>query len=130
MSQENVETVRRLVEGSPRSSPYDVLGPHVEFDARSSPGPYAAIYRGHEGVKRFMEDWMASWADYSAEVEELVDAGDEVAGVVVERGRGRETGIEVENRVGFVWTLRGGKVIRMKRYATRAEALEAVGLRE
>ncbi len=130
MSQENVEIVRCLVEGPPRSEPYEILDPEVEFDARSSPGPYAAIYHGHDGVRRFMADWMASWADYRAEVEELVDAGDQVAGVVVERGRGRETGIEVDNRVGFVWTLRGGKVIRMKRYASRAEALEAAGLRE
>jgi ketosteroid isomerase-like protein len=33
-------------------------------------------------------------------------------------------------RFGVVWTLRDGKVVQGREYATREAALEAVGLRE
>jgi ketosteroid isomerase-like protein len=44
--------------------------------------------------------------------------------------RGRASGIEVETRLSEVYTVRGGKVLRIDEYAHRAEALEAAGLRE
>jgi ketosteroid isomerase-like protein len=45
-------------------------------------------------------------------------------------GRGRGSGIEVEAHYYAVYTLGGGVIVRMDEYADRAEALEAVGLRE
>ena len=42
-------------------------------------------------------------------------------------GRGRASGIKVENRVTHIWTMRGGKAIRFRVFPTTEEALEAVG---
>ena len=62
--------------------------------------------------------------------QEIVDLGDRV--VVVHRfvGRGQGSRIPVEVTETSVWTLREGKAIRQEAFATKAEALEAVGLAE
>jgi ketosteroid isomerase-like protein len=45
------------------------------------------------------------------------------------RGRGSGVAVDLEHS-GTVWTLRQGKIVRVRLFTTRAEALEAVGLRE
>ena len=44
--------------------------------------------------------------------------------------RGALVGVAVEPRECHVWTLRDGKLWRLRIYATKSEALEAVGLSE
>ena len=46
------------------------------------------------------------------------------------RARGHETDLPFEDQYGHLWTLRGGKAIRLQGYPAFAEALEAVGLSE
>ena len=43
-------------------------------------------------------------------------------------GRGRGSGVEMDNRIAWVWTYRDDKVVRVVGYEEPAEALEAVGL--
>ena len=45
-------------------------------------------------------------------------------------GRGRGSGVEVDNRTFDVYTLRDGKCVRKLEFKVRSEALEAAGLRE
>jgi hypothetical protein len=49
---------------------------------------------------------------------------------VLQRGVGDESGAATEFRYFQVWSFRGRKVIRLENFRERAEALEAVGLRE
>jgi ketosteroid isomerase-like protein len=42
--------------------------------------------------------------------------------------RGQDSGIETEQAVTQVWTIRDGKAVRIDVYAEKQEALEAVGL--
>jgi ketosteroid isomerase-like protein len=44
--------------------------------------------------------------------------------------RGRQSGVEVTQRAWHVWTVRAGKLWRLRVYALKAEALEAAGLRD
>lgn len=44
--------------------------------------------------------------------------------------RGRASGIDVVPRYSAVFTLRDGKIMRFRDFASRSAALEAVGLRE
>jgi ketosteroid isomerase-like protein len=71
------------------------------------------------------------WENLEDNIEELIDAGDDVISIVTTRARGRASGVEVEwkDNAG-VWTIRDGKVIRVVWLPTRAEALEAAGLSE
>ena len=45
-------------------------------------------------------------------------------------GSGKQSGMETVRSFWQVWTVRDGKVVRGRGYTSRAEALEAAGLRE
>jgi ketosteroid isomerase-like protein len=45
-------------------------------------------------------------------------------------GRARETGADVRGGYVFLWTVREGLAVDIREYATKDEALEAVGLSE
>jgi ketosteroid isomerase-like protein len=62
------------------------------------------------------------------DVDELVDAGDRVIAISRMVARSHTSGIEVEQAVALVWTVRDGRAVRLDPYATRDEALRAVGL--
>ena len=148
MSRENVEIVRRCTEFWADVSPItdvldpnfwanrdvspisDVLDPNVVIDlSRSDFNP--DVYRGHGGVRRWVENVDEVWDRFEAKIEEVIDGGDRVVTAVRISGRRRGSGVEVEMRVFHVWTLRGGKVMRLTGgYRERTEALEAAGLRE
>ena len=123
-SQENVEIVRRFVVGDLEDALVyadpDIVWNPIEEEASQGP----------DAVRASMARWMGEWDEYEQVVEELIDLGDRVFGTFSLRGRGRGSGIEIDQRLYSVYTLRDGKVARMDEYATRAEALEAAGLSE
>lgn len=59
------------------------------------------------------------------EVRELIDAGDSVVKVLRQVGRGKGSGTPVEMTMGWLYTLRDGKVIRVSMFAVREQALAA-----
>ena len=134
MSQENVEALRRLFvlvgEGENPEALYELLDPSVEFiipPERVDGGRYV----GHAGVRRFFRSWAGTWENWHLHPESLIDVGDgRVVVAMYERGRGKGSGAEVENRSSHVWTFRDGLVVRWEIYGTLAEALEAAGLSE
>ncbi len=135
MSQENVEKMRRMYEAWLRNDPsaLDALDPDIELH----PDPEAywvgvnRTYHGHAGVGEYMSTVYEAFEDYHPEIERLLDAGDQVVTLAIERGRGRGSGAEVqENRTAHVWTMRAGKAVRLDLYLDRAAALKAVGLEE
>jgi ketosteroid isomerase-like protein len=136
MSEENVESVRRVYEAVGRRDTETVLGhydPEVEWDF--SRGPLAGligpgIYRGHEGLRRWFRDYYEAWETLEHNCDELIDAGEHVVAVAIDRGRGRASGVEVELHYAGVWTIRDGKIVRVVWFPTRDEALEAAGLEE
>jgi ketosteroid isomerase-like protein len=129
MSQENVEIVRRAMEASTRrdnEATFALYDPEVELL-----GPVdGAVYRGLTGVRAFFGDWFTTWDELTYDAEEWIDAGDDVIAALHVRARGRQSGVPVERREWHVWTLRDSKLWRLRIYATKPEALEAVGLSE
>jgi ketosteroid isomerase-like protein len=73
-------------------------------------------------------DWLEPWETYRVEVEDVIDAGDDV--VVLVRDYGRRVGMthEVSVRSAAIWTVRDRKVARVAFYLDRTEALTAAGL--
>ncbi len=135
MSQENVEVVRRIWDAADRRDSQTVFSfydPEVELDVSGFPvvATDANLYRGHDGIRRLFTEWREIWSDAGSNLVELIDAGDRVVSVYEYRGRGRVSGVAVEEVFATVWTIRNGKAVRVAWFVGREEALEAVGLRE
>jgi ketosteroid isomerase-like protein len=132
VSKENVEVVQWVFDAVARGDRATVLrlySPEVEWDtSRGSLGELlgGTIYRGHEGLRTLFHHIQEPWEEYEDKVEELIDAGgDNVIVVVTTRGRGRASGVEVEQRQAAVWAIRNRKVARVVWFSTRDEALAA-----
>lgn len=135
MSQENVETIRRMYERwlEDDAAVFEAFDEEIELH----PDPAADwvgvndIYRGHDGVRAYLAQVYEAFEDYRPEVEDLIDAGDQVITLAIEHGRGISSGAAVESRhTAHVWTMRANKAIRLDLYLDRAKALAAAGLSE
>jgi ketosteroid isomerase-like protein len=86
---------------------------------------------GRDAMRAYVQDWMDTFDEFRIEPVELIDAGGGVVvGVVRYGGRAKLSGIELDETLAVVFTIRDRKIARGREYATRAEALEAVGLSE
>ena len=99
------------------------LDPSFEFHPLA-PGN---VRRGFSGIQEFFEDMQEVWEEYTQEVEEMIDAGDEVVVVLRIRARATGSGVPVAQRSFWVWSFRGGKAVRATSFESRIEALEAAG---
>ena len=79
-----------------------------------------------EGVIEAFANWTGAWTDYRVEVEELTDLGADVLARTRHRGRGKDSGADVDMQIFQVWTLRNDKVVRARMYYDEAEAREAL----
>ena len=128
MSQENVEVVLRCIEARDRgdyAAARDLFDPNLVVDLSARPD--GRLYFAGKDAARAMREWVELWHDYTYEVQEVVDAGDEVVVLFREAGRGKESGAAIELLGATVWTVREGRVVRTKTYTDRREAFEAVG---
>jgi ketosteroid isomerase-like protein len=93
--------------------------------------PEQQIYDGIEGAESFIRDWTSAFDDWTIELEDIRDAGDDKVVVVFhQRGHSKTTGMLVDMLLGAVYTVRGGRQIRVALYSNPSEALQAVGLEE
>jgi ketosteroid isomerase-like protein len=132
MSQENVEIVRNAVE---RFQATGEMSPEmtVEDVAWHDPPdfPDAQVHIGIDGVVHALGVWADAWDDWQVELDEFVDAGGErvlVRGK--QRGRGKETGVLVEQPLCLVYLMRGGKAVEVRAFFDEGQALKAAGLSE
>jgi ketosteroid isomerase-like protein len=89
-----------------------------------------ASYRGLEARVRYERNWRAEWGDFRYEPDELRDLGDRFLVIGRISSSGLSSGAAIDSDFANIFTLRAGRVIREQVFLNRAEALEAVGLRE
>jgi len=89
-------------------------------------------YQGRDAVGAWFGDWFRSFdRDARFELKELSELDDGAVLLVADHyARGRESGVEVHGTLVWVYGIRAGKIARVEGHATRAEALEALGLAE
>jgi ketosteroid isomerase-like protein len=90
---------------------------------RPPPFPDPQTYRGFDGVVAMWADWTGEFEDFEMEALESEDLGDRVLVEVVQRGRGKASGVEVVGRFWFLYGLAGGKITRLEAFLTREQAL-------
>jgi ketosteroid isomerase-like protein len=86
-----------------------------------------AIYHGAEGLLRFLGEIDELWAAMDIDVERVIERGDEVLAVLLVTLTGRGSGVEMESRIAQRWTLRDGKLLRMKLYGDADAAVAEFG---
>ena len=133
MSHENVEIVRALFEAWGRGG-LDALAEFwdARIDWRAAEGALddAGPIHGVDAMRAYVQDWLDDFDELRVEAEELIDAGEQVVAVQRISGRAKASGIKTDIRYAVVYTIRDGKIVRGREYWERAQALEAVGLRE
>jgi ketosteroid isomerase-like protein len=134
MSEENVEIVRNAIAAFDRGD-FDGVLPLCDEDIVITQPPelpgVAAEQRGHQGVLEASAVWPEQWDDYSIEILRIAAApGDKVFVTMRTRGRGKQSGVEVEMDFSFVFTVRDEKISELRLFVQEDQALEAAGLSE
>jgi len=130
MSQENVEVVRGSLKAFADEG-LDALAafwdPEINWRAIEGAPDDVGEMRGIAASHRYLQEWVDMFDDLTLVPEEIRDLGDDR---VVARqhvsGRAKISGAETELRYAVVYTVRDGKIVRGREYATLQEALEAV----
>ena len=83
------------------------------------------MLHGRDAVLSFFRKFLGTWDSYEARFEDYIDAGDHVVALIHDGGRGKASGVGVERRFAQQWTVRDGRMIRFRAFATVDEALRA-----
>jgi ketosteroid isomerase-like protein len=134
MSQQNVEVVRRsnaAFNRGDRDEAFADYHPDVELrDLQHAPDA-AELVRGIAAVYVIWDQWNAAFHEFTAEIEECVDAGEFVVAVVRWRATGGASGLAVDQRTADLYEFEDGSIVRVTLgYLDKRAALEAVGLAE
>jgi ketosteroid isomerase-like protein len=133
VAQRNVELMRQGFEAMTRADLSELLALiHPDFEVEIPPDVSAEpdVYRGHDGMRRYIRSFQASMEDIRFEPERMWEVGDEVVVELRLSATGKSSGIPVELRTGQVWRIVDGRAVAARVYADVAAALESVGLRE
>ena len=132
MSQENVELVRGAINAWNRDD-YDAWIEYFDPDCEFRPLRAQLedqAYRGHDGLRQFMDDLTEEWEQVRFEVGQIRDVGSKVLVLIRFQARGRASGAELDVPIGIVGKVRQGKITQSRMFSDPDEALEAVGLSE
>jgi ketosteroid isomerase-like protein len=134
MSQENVEIVRTAysaINTGAIEAASEIYAPDVELrDLQSAPDQPLTV-AGAEALGDVWTSWTTAFDVLSADVTEYIDASDVVIADVHWHGQGKASGVAIDNRQFDVFEVHAGKIVRVTLgYRSKAEALEAAGLRE
>ena len=122
MTPTNVEIVERFLAGADDAFAA-LIDPEIEI--RDYDLPDAGVYRGHEGLARYLAQWEEAFPDWDLALEETHAEADRVAAVFTVRARG-DSGIETTRRNAIVFTLRDGRIVRYEYFTSPEQARAAL----
>ena len=133
MSEENVEAVRRCLDGWNRGD-VEAWGrdahPEIEWYSAVSRAWRAPRAPAGSGGDARVLGRVALGLGARIDVAEIRDLGDTVVALGTMRARGGASGIRLESPVGYVFEFDGGLVRKVRAYLDLDEALAAAGLSE
>ncbi len=133
MSQDNVEVIRRFHDALNRR---DVKAMVAVWDVDAEFRPImssleGAVYRGHEGLRKWLSAVFEDWEVFEAYDEEFRQAGDLVLSFGRWHACGRGSGITLDiDTAAWLVRVQEGKVVWWQTFTDPAEALRAAGLSE
>jgi ketosteroid isomerase-like protein len=132
MSRENLEAVRMALEAlNGRDVDAYLACCTDDVQLRTPLAPIEGVHEGAEGIRRFFTALQDSTPDFRLDVERMEAVGpDRVLAFLRASASGRASGIAVGDPITNVYNLAEGKIRRIRVFADRQQALEAVGLGE
>jgi uncharacterized protein len=132
MSRENVEVVKTAFEAFGQddwSALIGCLDPEIEW---VTTGRFVGgqLYRGHAGVREFLDTLGGEFDEFHAKPENFAQASEVVVADTRVSGIGKRSGVPVELQFSVVVSLRDGKIVHVRNFLERQEALKAAGLEE
>jgi ketosteroid isomerase-like protein len=85
-------------------------------------------YTGLEGFVEAWREWTSPFERYEIEVEQMIDAGDQVVSLVAMSGKTRTGGAEITAPGAAVWTVVDSRVRKVEFHIDRGVALRAAGV--
>ena len=130
MADSNVDRLRSGYEALSRGDYEGVRGlldPEIVLRDRPEV-PDARSYFGFEGMLRTLRDTSDSFEDFRLTPKRFFEHADKVVVVLSMTGRGRTSGVPVEEQIAHLWTLQNGLAVELQAFTDPADALEAAGL--
>jgi hypothetical protein len=106
-------------------SAMDALAEDAEWH-ESEVLPDTGVYRGREAIRAFLTDFLASWERFHQTVEEVSREDDRVLVMIHLEATGRGSAADVDAQYAHLWTVSGGRGIRVDAYYDRDEARAAL----
>ena len=129
MASHNIELIRPIYDewgrGNWRTA-FDVYDPHMEWGWSSEFLGLAGVYEDSRDPNPRLRAWLKEWEYWRAEAEEFLEFGDHVVVLATYRGRGKGSGVAINQLGAHVFQLRQGKVVRLEIFASREKAIASV----
>ena len=131
-----MEVVRAQIDAYNRGD-YDaalaLLDEEVEWhvpEVAALDAPASGIVQGRARVAEQFARWLEAWETHAFQVTDALSQGDDVFIAGLQVGRGRHSGLDIRVPTFHVFTVRDQRIVAMRAFPERAEALEAAGLEE
>jgi ketosteroid isomerase-like protein len=132
MSRENLEIARRgyaAINERGLEALDEFIDPNIDWEVVSD-GPTLS-FSGAAEVLEFAKVWFDSYNWLRLDPEKLIELEDDrVLALIHQHGQLIEDSVPLEQAIAHLLTFRDGRCVRLRGFARREEALEAVGLRE
>jgi ketosteroid isomerase-like protein len=130
MSEQDISIVRRVFEAWGSNDPdtgLELLDDEIEWHPAQDE-PETGTIHGKEELQGMLLKWLTAFDNFRAEPLEYIDAGEAVVIPLHISGKMHGSGAEVVNEETMVFWLRGGKVVEVREYRTKDEALGVAGM--
>jgi|SRR5215208_5685738 len=104
---------------------FELTDPAIVWTAIEA-APDAGTYRGHDGVRNYMQDWIDDFDMEGWSIEESTEIGDRLVCAQHARATGKGSGVATD--INYACTYRFGdddRIVELNEYATHDEALAA-----
>jgi ketosteroid isomerase-like protein len=132
VSEENVELHRRIFDAFNErdiEALIACLDPQFELHSKLA-AVSPAVYRGHDGARRWHQDLDDAWEELRAEPQAYFDLGDQTPAFYVLRARGRQSKLKLALPIAALARWRDGVAVTWVTYDNREDALGDLGVSE
>jgi hypothetical protein len=131
MSRENMELHRRSIDAVNRRDFGAFLAlMDEEVEAVSRIAAVEGGLHGHDGIRKWWENWFSAFPDYNIEIVEMDDFDDVTVSAMRALGHGASSALPFEDKIWLALRWRAAKAIWWRVFYTREEVLETLGLSE